>query len=93
MSDTVPELDAVAAAALASIILARTADALSTNPELTAQAITELAADTGLALDVCAGVLMATSTLTGMGELPAELVAAAGMQLESSTADTLAGDQ
>lgn len=86
MSD-VPELDPIASAALASIILERTADALSDQPELMAAAITNMADETALSLDVCAGVLLACATLIGAGQIPAEAVAAAAMQLDPATVE------
>jgi hypothetical protein len=83
----VPELDPTAAEALASIILERVADALSDDPTLMQSAITELAAETALALDVCAGVLLACSTIMGLGEVTAEAVFVASVAL-----DPVAGD-
>jgi hypothetical protein len=81
MSD-VPELDPTAAEALASILLARVADALSDDPTLMGTAVTGMADDTGLALDVCAALLLACSTIMGAGEVPAEVVFAASVALD-----------
>ena len=81
------ELDDVAARALASIILERTADAVNEGGAASADALLGLRDDTGLALDVCAAVLMATSWLAGTGGIEAAAVHAASLALDPSGDD------
>lgn len=72
------ELDDLAARALASIILQSTADATKDEGAGAAEALTALETDTGLALDVCAGILYAATWIAGAGGVePLALFAAA----------------
>ena len=82
MTDATPDIDPTAAEALASIILERAADATSDTPALAAVAIENLAGDTGLSLDVCAGVMLAVSTVMGLGGVTAPDVYGAAMALD-----------
>jgi hypothetical protein len=82
------DLNPVAVEALASIILSRCADALSDHEDLMVNAISGLADDTGLVLDVCAAVLLACSTIMGAGAVTAVEVAAASLALDP-VGDTL----
>lgn len=75
----VPDLDDVAARALASVILEHTADLLAATADVEDNMLDRLAADTGLVLDVCAGILIVTSWLAGAGGLTAEEVFAASI--------------
>ena len=74
-------LDDVAARALASILLERTADAINDAGAKAADAIFDLHRDTGLVLDVCAAILMATSSLTARSGIDAEEVFALALSL------------
>jgi hypothetical protein len=85
VSAEIPELDPTAAAALASIILERVADAVSGVTAVAGRALLDMADDTGLALDVCAGVLLACSTIMGAGGMTAEAVFALAVALDPST--------
>ena len=85
MADT--ELDDVAARALASIILERTADTLRDGGMHAAVAITGLAEDTGLVLDVCAAILQATSWLAGTGQLSDVTVYSASVAMQPDDTD------
>lgn len=76
------ELDDLAARALASILLERTADTIKDEGKSAALGLVQLADDTGLSLDVCAAVLMATSWLAGAGGLTADEVFAASLAME-----------
>lgn len=76
------ELDDIASRALTSIILERTADAINDGGNRAAAAVTQLATDTGLVLDVCAAILMATSWLAGTGGIEAAAVFAAAIAFE-----------
>lgn len=76
------ELDDLAARALASILLERTADTIKDEGSSAALGLVQLADDTGLSLDVCAAVLMATSWLAGAGGLTADEVFAASLAME-----------
>lgn len=90
MSDTTEELDDVAANALASIILERTADTLHDDGNAAALALVALTADTGLPYDVTAGILVATSFLAGAGRLDAQEVFAAALALKPDDGETAA---
>lgn len=75
------ELDDVAARALAAIILERTADAIRDGGNEAGAAVTGLADDTGLVLDVCAAILQATSWIAGTGGVTDEALFAASLAL------------
>lgn len=76
------ELDDLAARALASILLERTADTIKDEGSSAALGLVQLADDTSLSLEVCAAVLMATSWLAGAGGLTADEVFAASLAME-----------
>lgn len=86
-----PELDDVAARALASIILERTADTLHDGGEHAANALLALASDSGLMLDIAAGLLMATAWLAGAGALTPEAVFAASVAMQPDEDETIDG--
>jgi hypothetical protein len=77
-----PELDDVAARALASIILEQTAEAVDNGGAGSAGALVALSDLTGMSLDVCAGVLMATSWLAGTGGIMPVAINAGAMGLD-----------
>lgn len=84
MTGTEPELDDVAARALAAIVLEHTADMVNRMGDNAAEVIVKLEGDTGLSLDVCAAILMATSWLAGAGELTGEAVYAGSLGIDPS---------
>ena len=81
MSD-VQELDDVAARALTSIILERTADAVNEGGTGAEAALRALADETGMVLDVCAGILQATSWLAGTGGIEPSAIFAASVAFQ-----------
>lgn len=83
----VPELDDVAARALTSIILERTADTVNDQGAKSAEALVLFHGESGLALDVCAAILMATSWLAGAGGIEAGAVFAAAVMYDPSDDD------
>jgi hypothetical protein len=87
MTGDAPDLDDVAARALAAILLDATANILAGIDGNDGAGILDLEAATGLSLDVCAGILMATSWLAGTGGLAAEIVHAGGLALDPSNDD------
>lgn len=88
MTDEVQEFDEVAARALATIILERTADAINEDGNNAAAALSQLADETGLTLDVVAGIMFATSAIAGIGAVDPVAVNAAALALEPDAADT-----
>ncbi len=94
MSGADIELDDAASRALASIILERTADAVRDEGENAADALMALETDTGLSLDVCAGILQASSWLAGTGQIdPASIFAASlALQPEDQEVEDTAAD-
>lgn len=87
MSDIDVELDDVASRALAAIILERTADAIRDGGAEAGAAVTGLADDTGLVLDVCAAILQATSWIAGTGGVTDEALFAASLALTPDEVD------
>jgi len=82
-------LDDVAARALASIILERTADALHDQGAKAAEALFNLHTDTGLVLDVCAAVLFATTGIAGPAGGTAETIYAMSLAMaEGAVSET-----
>lgn len=75
-------IDDVASRAFASMLLERTADAIVNDGAGAADALTALAEDSGLMLEICAGLLYVTSFLTGAGDVPPEDVYAASLALQ-----------
>lgn len=89
MTDTEPqELDDVAARALASIILERTADALGEGADAAAAALVALERDAGLPLDVCAAILYVTSWFAGTATIEAQAVYAASLSMQPDDDET-----
>jgi len=80
-------LDDVAARALASIILERTADALHESGANAADALFNLHTDTGLVLDVCAAILFATTGIAGPAHVPADQVYAMSLAMAEGASD------
>lgn len=86
------ELDDIAARALATILLEHTADTLVDDGANAADVLERLESVTGLNLDVCAAILMATSWLAGTGELDSQTVFAGAMALDPTEDDGNDGD-
>jgi hypothetical protein len=76
-------LDELAAKALASMILYATAEVMAEDSTISALALAKLSDTSGLSLEICAGVMLATSTLVGAGSITAEEVATAAVQYEA----------
>ncbi len=84
---TATEIDDVASRALASIILERTADAVYDGGKNAADALTAMTEDTGLPLEIAAGLLYVTSFLVGAGNIAPEDVYAASLALKPDDDD------
>lgn len=81
-------IDDVASRAFASMLLERTADAIANNGDKAADALMALAEDSGLMLEICAGLLYVTSFLAGAGDVPPEDVYAASLALQPDDDET-----
>lgn len=86
MSDVT--VDDIAARALASMILTHTADAMADDGERVADALKVFANDSGLLLEVAAGVLQACVTVAIMGEVQAEAIFGAALAMEPDEDET-----
>lgn len=86
-------LDDVASRALAAIILEQTAIAINDGGSSAAKALGDLEGNTGLSLDVCAGILYAVTSLTALGGLDSEAVFAASLTYEPDDDESLEQDE
>lgn len=91
MTDTEPdgdvEISDVATKALASMILEITAEAISDGPDVRPTALERLAEQSGLVFEVCAGVMLAVSTVMGAGNLDPQEVATMAYQLHADAVE------
>lgn len=87
-----PAIDDVASRALAAILLENVADAINDGGNQAAKALKDLAADTGLSLDVAAGILYAMTSLTAAGGLESEAVFALSLTYSPEDTETLEGE-